>query len=300
MPNASSSALLELLDRERLPISMLETIDTVYAPLASHLATKARAARPALIGLCGPQGSGKSTVALILRELLAGRGHTVAVLSLDDFYLTHAERQQLASTIHPLLATRGVPGTHDVALAMRTLDALGASGCVALPSFDKARDDRRPASDWMRVSAPVDFVLFEGWCVGARPQSEAALEQPINDLERGSDPDGRWRCYVNARLQDDYAALFARIDELILLKAPAFESVYEWRAEQEHKLRDRVERSGAEASGLMNEPALRRFIAHYERLTRHIMSEMPARADVVIELNQARRVNRVQLKSNRP
>ena len=69
-----------------------------------------------MVGLTGPQGSGKSTLAAKLPPLLAARGLRSAVLALDDLYLTHAERRRLAADIHPLLATRGVPGTHDVAL----------------------------------------------------------------------------------------------------------------------------------------------------------------------------------------
>jgi D-glycerate 3-kinase len=295
-----SPTLVELLDRERLPRSVLETIASVYEPLAVHIAAGASSrGKPSVVGLCGPQGSGKSTVASILRELLAARGLSAAVVSLDDFYLTRSERRELADRIHPLLATRGVPGTHDVALAERTFDALGRTGPVALPSFDKASDDRRAQSEWITVTAPMDIVIFEGWCVGARPQSEAALREPINDLERECDPNGLWRTYVNERLREHYARLFARIDELVLLQAPTFDVVYQWRAEQERKLRGRAQHAGGDISRVMSETELRRFIAHYERLTRHVMSEMPARADVVIELNESRRVERARARGTR-
>lgn len=100
---------------------------------------------------------------------------------------------------------------------------------------------------------------------------------------------GAWRRHVNAQLDTHYQPLFARIDELVFLKGPAFEVVYEWRAEQERKLRERIEREGGDASRLMEDSALRTFIAHYERLTRHILDEMPSRADVVIELDAERR-----------
>lgn len=295
---AFSPTLNALLERERLPPSMLETIEAVHVPLAEHLAARKRGhEEPFLVGICGAQGSGKSTLTTLLPELFADRGLTVAVLSLDDVYLGGGAREDLARQVHPLLATRGVPGTHDVALAERTFDALRGSDAVAMPSFDKALDDRRPVADWLRVAAPVDIVLFEGWCVGASPQSDAALQEPINELERQHDAQGVWRRYVNTQLGTRYRALFARIDELVLLQAPTFEVVYEWRAEQERKLRERLERSGGDTSRLMNEAALRHFIAHYERLTRHIMSEMPARADVVIELDAARHAAGLKMKS---
>src|SRR5690606_4625460 len=77
-------------------------------------------------GITGLQGTGKSTLAAQMAALAAERGKAVAVMSVDDAYLDHDERARLALEVHPLLATRGPPGTHDVALACRTLDALRA------------------------------------------------------------------------------------------------------------------------------------------------------------------------------
>lgn len=285
-----SSLLSTLLERERLPTSMLETIENVHAPLAEHIAARAAGhAGPFIVGVCGPQGSGKSTLTAIVRELLTARDRSAAVLSLDDVYLRRADRAELARRVHPLLATRGVPGTHDIDLTERTFDALRDRGTVAMPSFDKARDDRRPIAEWPTVTAPVDIILFEGWCVGASPEEDAALREPINELEREHDAQGIWRRHVNAELGSRYRALFARLDELVLLQAPSFEVIYGWRAEQERKLRERIEREGGDGSRLMDESALRYFISHYERLTRHILSEMPARADVIVGLDAERR-----------
>jgi len=244
------------------------------------------------VGLCGAQGSGKSTLAAALAALLGARGLKVAALSLDDFYLTRAERQTLAKVVHPLLATRGVPGTHDVALALRTFERLASAGVTPLPSFDKAIDDRRPDAQWPRLDGPADVVLFEGWCVGARPQPEAMLQAPINALERDEDANGTWRRYVNAALEGPYRPLFEGFDRLLLLQAPSFEVVFEWRREQEQKLARRLEASGGDGRALMNEAQLARFIAHYERLTRHILAEMPSRADVLFALDAQRRLER--------
>jgi D-glycerate 3-kinase len=302
-PMPSSNALQKYLDTERLPRAMIETIDSAYRPLARHIADRTVDVqrRPFVLGLCGPQGSGKSTLAGLLRILFEETGLSAVTLSIDDFYLTRAERTELAERVHPLLVTRGVPGTHDVALAMRTLDALGSTGAIALPSFDKARDDRAPEEQWAHVTAPVDVVILEGWCVGAIAQDDAVLPEPINDLERNEDRDGRWRRHVNERLRDDYRGLFGRLDLLLMLHADSFERVYEWRAEQERKLRERLERDGRSSDRVMNDAQLRRFISHYERLTRHILAEMPHRANIVIELDAARRPKRViQRPATRP
>ena len=295
MNHDTQMQMSEWLDREQLPRAVMQSIEQVYEPLANRIRlASASSNSPHVVGLCGPQGSGKSTIASILLKLLSASDRKVAIVALDDFYLPRSDRQQLATTIHPLLATRGVPGTHDVALMERTLTALSERTTVAIPRFDKASDDRKPPVDWASIEAPVDVIVFEGWCVGACAEDEAALEVPANALEEREDPRCVWRRFVNARLREDYQRVFARIDELILLKAPGFEVVYQWRAEQEQKLRDRLMRAGHDTSRLMEDAALRRFISHYERLTRHILTEMPARADVVIEMDSTRRVERVR------
>ena len=265
---------------------MIETLVSSIAKRAASIGER----KPLVVGLSGAQGSGKSTLARRLTQDLIARGFKVATLALDDVYLPRAEREHLARTVHPLLETRGVPGTHDVALALQLLSELGGTGTVWLPVFDKAIDDRRPKTEWVPVEAPVDIVLFEGWCVGAVPQSEAALVEPINTLEREEDPDGVWRKYVNRGLADTYQRLFARIDLLILLAAPSFDVVYRWRLQQENELRSRIAEEGGDGSQLMDDRQLERFIAHYERLTRHMLDEMPTRADIVVRLSPDRRM----------
>jgi D-glycerate 3-kinase len=286
--------IADFLAREALPERYRDVIATQVAPLGEQFAAAARGrTTPLLVGLCGAQGSGKSTLAGALCAAMRADGLAVAALSLDDLYLTRAARAELATRVHPLLATRGVPGTHEVDLGVATFAALARTGEVPLPAFDKSRDDRRPADEWPRVTAPVNVILFEGWCLGAAPEDEAALASPVNALERDEDPEGLWRRYVNDALRGPYRQLFGPLDRLVLLKAPSFEVVFEWRREQERKLAARVAASGTSGgTALMNEAQLARFIAHYERLTRHILREMPARADVLFELDAQRRITR--------
>ncbi|MBS0482584.1 MAG: kinase [Proteobacteria bacterium] len=235
-----------------------------------------------VVGICGAQGSGKSTLVADLAEQLTLRGVRVAALSLDDLYLTRAERLVLARDMHPLLATRGVPGTHDVALGLATIAALARGEAAPLPRFDKASDDRTPECDWPRAPAKTQVLLFEGWCLGASPQEQAALAEPVNPLERDEDADGRWRSHANAALAGDYQHLWSKIDHLIFLAAPNCEVVARWREQQEAALR---QRGGA---AVMSPAEVRRFIQHYERLTRHILATMPAYADVTVRLGEGR------------
>ena len=247
------------------------------------------APRPLVVGLCGAQGSGKSTLAAALADRLNTAGHRTAILALDDLYLPAAERAALARTVHPLLRVRGVPGTHDVELGRALLDQLAEAGPVALPRFDKAADDRGATAT---VEGPFDIILLEGWCVGAAPQAAADLAPPVNALEAESDAGGVWRRHVNAALAGPYRALFGRINRLILLAAPGFEVVHHWRLQQEEELRARR----AEGASLMDAAAIAVFIQHYERLTRHILAEMPGRADLTLYLDPDRRVIRAESK----
>lgn len=268
----------EFLAAEGLPEGFRQTLQAVCRPLATTAAeARARLGRTAVVALCGAQGSGKTTVADVTRRILQDRGLTTAVLSLDDLYLPHDARRRLAAEVHPLLGTRGPPGTHDVELGLQTLNALARPRPILLPRFDKARDDPAPPEARVVFEGPADVVLFEGWCVGARPQPREALKTPVNGLEREEDPDGRWRSFVNTALAAAYPSLFERHDLLALLAAPSFEVVAGWRAEQEAKLRARTGRG-------MTEAEIARFVAHYERLTRWILQEMPARAGLVFRL----------------
>ncbi|GGE05206.1 kinase [Tsuneonella deserti] len=227
-----------------------------------------------VVGLSGAQGSGKSTMAPRLVQRLSAAGLRAQVLALDDFYLTEAERAELARTVHPLLLTRGVPGTHDIGLLRGAIDSLLAGREAAIPIFDKARDDR---AGWRTLDSAADVILLEGWCVGARPEPSQRLLAPVNALERDEDASGAWRDWVNQHLASDYAALFARLDLRFFLRAPEFDVVLDWRAEQERGL----------PSGGMSGREVERFIHHYERITRWMLEDEPA--DLVFDLDPARR-----------
>jgi D-glycerate 3-kinase len=246
--------------------------------------------RPWLIGLSGLQGSGKSTLAAQLVEMASRRGIVALALSIDDFYFGRAARQRLARDVHPLLATRGVPGTHDIELLHGTLDALRAATPrrpARVPRFDKGLDTRVAPSRWHRVARMPDLVILEGWCIGVPPQDSAALVRPVNQLEHDEDRDALWRNWVNARLGRHYVPLWQQLDRLIMLQAPAYAVVARWRDEQERALRRR------NAPRALTPTALKRFLMHYERLSRHALKALPSRADLRIVLDENRRVRRL-------
>ena len=283
-----------------IPATALPLLRTMYLPWAAWLECKrAEASAPLVVGLTGGQGAGKSTVCKLLKVVLwHAFGRTAASLSIDDIYLTRDERRYLAREVHPLFATRGVPGTHDCALGIFTLEQMrcqGARGSMAIPSFDKATDERRPEAEWPLYRGKADYIIFEGWCVGARPQKPEALHEPVNALERQRDSKAIWRTAVNRELGGEYQRMFAMIDVQVLLHVGSIDRVFEWRRLQEHKLRLRAQSEGSSRRELriMSDAQVDQFVMHYERLTRHMLEEMPGRADILFPLNETHNAARV-------
>jgi D-glycerate 3-kinase len=295
MPDNTPTWQKAFLDQHRLDAAYLRYAQCWFEPLATSLlahrigASGARTGPPLLVAVNGSQGSGKTTLcAYLCAHLQAEWGVRAVALSLDDFYLTHADRRELAVSVHPLLATRGVPGTHDDDLLNTTLDALltpSRTAAVPVPRFDKARDDRRLRSRWDKVEGRIDIVLLEGWCMGARPQAVEELTQPVNQLEREEDPDAFWRSHANNALQNDFLPLYERVDKWVMLAAPSFDCVYRWRLEQEHKLT--LGALGKKA-GAMSDKQVARFIQFYQRLTEHCLVTLPYEVDYLFSLGEQR------------
>ena len=275
------------LSRNRLPEDYLSHALKWFGPLATALVEHQNsAARTLLVAVNGSQGSGKSTLCDYLCSLLqADYGLASASLSLDDFYLTARERRHIALYIHPLLATRGAPGTHDMGLLSATLDALLGGKSASIPRVDKSIDDRVPGSEWEQVISPVQVVFLEGWCMGAMAQPVDELAEPVNALEVREDSDGRWRNYVNNSLAEDFSQLYRRVDRWVMLQAPSFDCVYQWRLEQEQKLA--LTRSG---NAIMSAAEIAHFIQFYQRLTEHCLARLPAWVDHLYRLDKQRRI----------
>lgn len=269
-----------LIKQMHLPDTFEDIVRNVYLPLAKIIINKKKN-QPLLVNINGAQGTGKSTLTTFLKRIIESElACEVAELSLDDFYYTRSERQMLSKQVHSLLITRGVPGTHDIALIEYVLDTLMNHQPCKVPRFDKAMDDRCAESDWTHYNVPVDIILFEGWCNNSPFQSPEELVQPVNELEVNEDPQGIWRHYANEQLKDYHKHLFSQAEMSIMLNASDFDRVYQWRYLQEQKLR--ASASSLKQQHLMSDTELRRFIQHYERITQHTLSHLPAMADVVL------------------
>ena len=298
---ALQAVLARFIQEVSLPDNVASNFMAWYAGVTRSLAQRAKTAEmPPLVGFSGCQGSGKSTLgALMAKVMREAYGVSAVVLSLDDFYLTKAARAALAESIHPLFATRGVPGTHDLALLSDTIAALrqpGAEGAVPVPAFDKALDDRTEMVHWRQVSAPVQLIFLEGWCVGLLPQSESELEVPINPMEAEQDPSLVWRTEVNRQLATEYADVFGHLDALLLLQAPSFDAVFEWRWQQEQRLSEQFQQDHPDRPDpTMSRSEVADFVLHYQRLTEHALKTLPDRADFLWQLATDRAVERMWL-----
>ena len=246
----------------------------------------AQADRPGwTLGISGAQGSGKSTLAAGLASALEAEGRRCAVLSLDDLYLGPGARGELARRVHPLFAVRGPPGTHDPALGLAVLHALSRPGPVRLPRFDKGRDAPVTEAEQPVFQGPADVVILEGWCLGARPDPQAATSAPLNALERERDPDGVWRGAVEAALAGAYADLFAAPDLTVFLRAPDFPTVRRWRGEQEAELAAAI--AAGRPGRAMDDAELDDFLARYERITRRLIAHPPGQIRVDLAPDRA-------------
>ena len=235
-----------------------------------------------VFGIAGLQGTGKSTLSAQIAALALTRGLRVAVLSIDDVYLDRPERLRLGRDVHPLLATRGPPGTHEVALACDVLDALREHRTTRLPCFDKIADCRLPPSRWPAVHG-TDLAIFEGWFLKVPAQQQPELAAPLNALERNEDADGTWRRYCNAALGRDYPRLWQRLDRVLFLQGPGFETVPAWRWQQEQALQ-----AANPDRAAMTQPQVERFVQCFERVSRQALRTLPVIADRTIRLDADR------------
>ena len=245
-----------------------------------------------IIGLTGGQGAGKSTITQIIKLILNYKYNlNVVYFSIDNFYKTLKERKKLSKNIHKLFKTRGVPGTHDTKLLRKFFSDLMKKKFkpILLPTFDKSKDDRTPKKKWKKINKQPHIIIFEGWCVGARPQKNKNLIKPINILEKKEDLKLIWRKKVNKELKNDYSKIFSKINRLIFLKVPNFECVYKWRLLQEKKLK-----LTSKGKKIMSEIQVRQFIMYYERITMQMLKDLSSKAYAVLYLDKKHRFSKIK------
>ena len=245
-----------------------------------------------IIGLSGGQGSGKTTIAHILKIILkTAYNLNVINFSIDNFYKTLNQRKKMSENVHKLFLTRGVPGTHDINLLKKCFQLVLTKKFkpFSIPNFDKSIDDRLPKNKWTKIKIKPDVVIFEGWCVGAASQNKRQLYRPQNELEKINDKKLIWRKKVNNELKIRYKNLFKLLDKLIFLEVPSFEYVRKWRMLQEKKL---FFKSGGKK--IMSKIKVNKFIMYYERITRQMLKNLKKKANIVIKLDKKHRLSGIK------
>ncbi|WP_158968990.1 P-loop NTPase fold protein [Paraglaciecola sp. L3A3] len=288
------------INQHKLPSVFQQTAKEFYIPLADEIALHQKSAETSyFVGINGCQGSGKSTLSDYLKLYLEEKYNlSVIVMSLDDFYYSQDEREILATDVHPLFKTRGVPGTHDTSLIKQALEKIKSAQLpVTIPRFNKATDNPYNLSQWTKIDKQIDIVIFEGWCWGVDAQQESELEVPVNSLEALQDKQAIWRNYANTQLMLHYQPLYKYMDKWVMFKAPSFTDVYAWRLEQEQKLADSLGDKITDA--VMNNEQIKNFIQYYQRLTEHSLNTLADKCEHVYILNSVRKIIEHQRRSEK-
>ena len=265
-------------------------------PMSFWIAKKTNFKKPYIVGLTGGQGTGKTTISSILMIILKKYFKlNVFKISIDDIYKTKKDRIKLSKKIHPLLLTRGVPGTHDISYMSSFIKKANSRKfrSIILPKFDKAIDDRFTKKNWYKVNSRPDIIIFEGWCVGAKPESLKTLKKSVNMMEKNDDNKLIWRKHVNDQLKKGYKKLYSKLDCLLFLRAENFSLLQKWRGIQEKKLKLKNKNKKTKQK-IMTKKEVLNFMQTYQRITQNMFKYAPKYASIVIKLNSNHQINSVK------
>ena len=269
-------------------------IKSFLIPICFWIFKKASKKKPLILGLSGGQGIGKTTISSIITLILKKYFKlNIFKISIDDFYKTRKERFLLSKKIHPLLMTRGVPGTHDINIMLNFFKRVKKNNfkSLKLPKFDKAIDDRCKKSSWYTIKKRPDIIIFEGWCVGAMAQKNSMLKKSINSLEKTNDQNLIWRKFVNNQLKTKYKKLFGHLDNLLYLKAKNFNLLQQWRIKQEKKLWLKLKKR--KNLKIMNRQEVINFMQTYQRITQNMIKDVPKYASIIFKLNSNHQIKTI-------
>ncbi|ONM39202.1 Katanin p60 ATPase-containing subunit A1 [Zea mays] len=199
---------------------------------ASSASTSSSCRRPRRPGFTSSTSPSSSA----LDYLFQVAGRKSATLSIDDFYLTAKEQNELRDRYpgNALLELRGNAGSHNLQFSVETLESLmklTKEGIkMKVPRYDKSafggRGDRADPSVWPEVEGPLEVVFFEGWMLGFKPLPNEVVKAVDPQLE-----------VVNNNLEAYYDAWDRFIDSWIVIKIREPSSVYQWRLQAEIAMR---------------------------------------------------------------
>ena len=237
--------------------------------------------------ISGSQGVGKSTLSKLIKIVIEKiSSKNVMLLSIDDYYLSKIDRLRISQKVHPLLITRGVPGTHDIKKLKEHLGQFKKKQFPILtPTFNKLKDD---ISKKIKVFKKADILILEGWCCGAKSIENKFLQINLNKVERELDKDFKWRKYYNSKLKNEYQKIFKSFDKIIYLQPPSFEFILKWRYQQEINNARKTK-----TTKFMDKNKIKNFILYYEKLTKSMMRNMPDDADMLVKVDKDQKIKKI-------
>jgi len=237
--------------------------------------------------ISGSQGVGKSTLSILLKIVIEKiYKKKVMLLSIDNYYLSKAKRLKLAKKVHPLLVTRGVPGTHNIKKLYQDINQFNKQKFpISIPHFDKIKDD---VTTKINKISNAQILLLEGWFCGSLPIRTKYLYQNINQLESKYDQNKVWRKYYNSMLKNEYKKIFNMFNNKIYMQPPSFKYIIKWRSLQEKNNANK-----SNSKNFMNKDMLKKFIQHYEKITKWMMKTMPDKVDMLIKIDKNQKIKRL-------
>ena len=238
--------------------------------------------------ISGSQGCGKTTLLKLIKNNFKNFYNIDPLcISLDDYYLTKKQRNDLSKRIHPLLETRGVPGTHATEKITKTIQLFDKKKYpIKIPKFDKLNDDRLPFSQI--ITSKKNMIFLEGWCCGCPPLSNSFLQKNLNNIEK-TDSEYIWRKYYNKKLKKEYRLIFKHFEYLIYFKIPSFDCVLKWRIKQEKRLKLKKKKN----INYMNKIEIKDFISYYEKITTWMMKNTLSKSDLTIKINKNQKIQSI-------
>ena len=236
----------------------------------------------------GSQGIGKSSLVKIFSKTIEKfYNKKILLLSLDNYYLSKKERLFLSKKIHKLLITRGVPGTHNIKNLVQNVKQFNNSKYpINLPLFDKLTDDKSESKKVIKKKC--DILFLEGWCCGSSEITNKYLHRNINKLEKINDKKYIWRNFYNNKLKLEYKKLYNLFDELIFLRTSSFNNVFNWRLKQEKN-----NKSKNKDSRKMSDDEIKKFIQHYEKITKWMIKDLNKKARIVIKIDKNQKITSI-------
>lgn len=145
-------------------------MDDTYIRLAAEIRFGADAKWPGrlIVGVAGPPGSGKSTTAERVADLLWAMDspHSIQTVSLDGFHYTRAVLDSFPNR-EEAFTRRGAPWTFDIDAILQFVQKIAESAKlpsvqrleIPAPSFDHALKDPRPND--VRISPNTSIVIID-------------------------------------------------------------------------------------------------------------------------------------------